>query len=136
MWILGNPTRPGPRNCHDLRSLLPTPRAAQPRSERFECHFPADQARERLRLDLTDKAAIADDTHHELAEGIVQFGDVGEDAHGRMGLLLSLIAFQVREPCGRSPWKLSPFSYTLRAQPSSVVNSCEWCIPAILLQPS
>jgi hypothetical protein len=35
-------------------------------------------------LDLTARAAVTDDAHEELAEAIVQFLDVSEDAHRRM----------------------------------------------------
>jgi hypothetical protein len=37
-------------------------------------------ARQPLRLDLADRAAVTDDAHEKLAEAVVQFLDVGEQA--------------------------------------------------------
>jgi|SRR5215469_10732927 len=49
-----------------------------------EGHFPANQASECLRLNLTASAAIADHAHEEVAEAIVQPLDVRQHAYGRM----------------------------------------------------
>jgi hypothetical protein len=84
MWILGNSTRPGPCHCEDLGSLPPATRAAHPRRELSERHFPADQARESLRLYLPAGAALAHHAHQEIAEAIVKPLDVREHAHARM----------------------------------------------------
>jgi hypothetical protein len=61
---------PPPPNVH-LGSLL---RARAPRVP-----LPTG-ARQRLRLDLADRAAVTDDAHEKLAEAVVQFLDVGEHA--------------------------------------------------------
>jgi transposase len=61
-WELRHPAWPRPRHRNHLRSLLPTPRAAQSRCERFECHFPAHEARQGVGLDLAHAVLLVRST--------------------------------------------------------------------------
>jgi len=53
-------------------------------SSAFRVILPTGEARERLRLNLTARAALADDTHQEITELIVQPLDVSQQLHERM----------------------------------------------------
>jgi hypothetical protein len=55
---LRDTARPGSRNRHHLSSFPSALRAAHPRRQLLERHFPADQAGECLRLDLATAAAL------------------------------------------------------------------------------
>jgi hypothetical protein len=75
-------TDPRNRYGNDIGALLPAPRAAHPRREASERHFPSDQASDRLRLNLTADAAFTNHAHEEVAKAIVQPLDVRQHAHG------------------------------------------------------
>ena len=89
MRILRHASGPGPGNGDHFGTLAPTLRAAQPQRERLERHFPTDKPCEGFGLDLALEAARAANAHDELAETIVEFSYVREDArHGAHGAVV------------------------------------------------
>ena len=122
--ILRHAARPGPRDCDDLRGLLPAPRAAHSLRKLLERHLPADQASECLGLDLTTAAALTNHAHQELTETIVELLDLSEYPHPRMVWMAEAVAGDTNCAArSTSPSATLYFTYLTVAENTSSIAS-------------